>query len=151
MSDTQHHWSNIHPLCHPQTHNWALIPAAVTPSQAGRAWPTTAAGKNKTVKEEPKVFYRPDLPTHTERPSRRAGWATQSRRHRGNLHHIKGNIFLKNHAHTEELLRHRQSHLHSAVCHVQNHSDEQTVLSFRFADLFLKQLHRIKMGFLTQH
>lgn len=37
----------------------------------------------------------PSLPTHTERPSKQLDETTQSRGHRRDLHHIKGNIFKK--------------------------------------------------------
>lgn len=155
MSDTQHHWSSKHTLRRSQTHNWALILTAVSRSQAGSAWPTTAVGKNpekQNGKRGTKSFPLARLCQLTQRGRAKELDEQHRVEDRGDLHHIKGNIYLKK---TRSYRRFVPS---SAESFTQGSLSKQFVMyrttqmnSVVFSHLFLKQLHRIKMGFLIQH
>lgn len=165
MLDIQCHSSSKRTLCVALRHNWALILTAVTQSQAGRAWPTTAAGENlekQNGKRGTKSFRWPRLCQLTQR-----GWAKiWMRQHRAedteDLHHIKGNIFFLKNKQTKKTRSYRRAAPSSAEPCTQGSLSKQFVmyrtihmnrqrLCFAWTHLFLRQLHRIKMGFLSQH
>lgn len=154
-----------HTLRRSRTHNWALIPTAVTQSQAGRAWPTTAAGENlekQNGKEGTKSFRWPRLCQLTQR-----GWAKiWMRQHRAEdtekIFTTLKEIYFKKTNKKQKTRSYRRAAPSSAEPFTQGSLSKQFVtyrtihmnrqrLCFAWTHLFLRQLHRIKMGFLSQH